>query len=188
MAIQTFTAGQILTSTQMNTLQQQAVMTFTTEAARDTALPTPLEGMVCYLTAPTVASTSLMIYNGSVWVDLVSKTAANATFNPAVGGYVNTATSVSVYTGTSALVTIMSPGLSNSGGSTTVMSFAVSGATTTAAADANGFDSVGATVIGKSRSLVVALTAGLNTFTIASRASGPTAQILVPSITVQNIL
>jgi hypothetical protein len=129
-----------------------------------------------------------MIYNGSVWVDLVVKSAAAATFNPAVGGYVNTATSVSVYTGTSALVTIMSPGLSNSGGSTTVMSFAVSGATTIAAADANGFDSVGPTVIGKSRQLTIALTAGLNTFTIASRASGPTATILVPSITVEPIL
>jgi hypothetical protein len=188
MAIQTFTAGQILTSTQMNTLQQQAVMTFTTEAARDTALPTPLEGMVCYLTAPTTASTSLMIYNGSVWVDLVAKSAANATFNPAVGGYVNTATSVSVYTGTSALVTLMSPGLSNSGGSTTLMSFAVSGATTIAAADANGVDHAGTTVIGKSRQLTVTLTAGLNTFTLAARASGPTATILVPSITVENIL
>jgi hypothetical protein len=188
MAIQTFTTAQILTASQMNTLQQQAVMTFTTEAARDTALPSPIEGMMCYLTAPTVSSSSLMVYNGSVWVDMVAKSAANPTFNPAVGAFVNTGTSVSVYTGTSALVTLMSPGLSNSGGSTTVMSFSVSGATTIAAADANGFDSVGPTVIGKSRQLTVTLTAGLNTFTIASRASGPTAQILVPSITVQAII
>ena len=54
MAIQTFVAGNILTAAQMNTLQQQAVMTFTTEAARATALPSPTEGMMAFLTAPTV--------------------------------------------------------------------------------------------------------------------------------------
>jgi hypothetical protein len=188
MAIQTFTAGQILAASQMNTLQKQAVMTFTTEAARDAAITVPLEGMFCYLTAPTVTSSSFMVYNGSLWIDAISKTAFGATFNPAVGGYANTAISVSVYTGTSAVVTLTSPGLSNSGGSTTVMSFAVSGATTTAAADANGFDSIGPTIIGKSRQLTIALTAGLNTFTIASRASGPTATILVPSITVEAVI
>jgi hypothetical protein len=121
MAIQTFVAAQILTAAQMNALQQQAVMTFTDEAARDAALTSPTEGMMAYLTAPTVpaavgsTSTSIptgitTIYNGTVWVCTTSIAAlsggSSQTFTTTatditIGGSL---TSVTLVTGTTALV------------------------------------------------------------------------------------
>ena len=45
-----FTAGEILTAADVNTnLMDQAVMVFDDSAARDSAIPTPSEGMVTYL-------------------------------------------------------------------------------------------------------------------------------------------
>jgi hypothetical protein len=45
-----FVAGEILTATDVNTnLMDQAVMVFDDEAARTTAIPSPIEGMVTYL-------------------------------------------------------------------------------------------------------------------------------------------
>jgi hypothetical protein len=69
------------------------------------------------------------------------------------------------------------------------LSFAVSGATTIAGSDANSISHIGASIVGKSRILLVTgLNAGLNTFTLASRASGSGGLIDRPSITVQGIL
>lgn len=44
-----FTTGQVLTADQMNDLSDQTVMTFAGTAARGSAIPTPVEGMVTYL-------------------------------------------------------------------------------------------------------------------------------------------
>ena len=176
MAIQTFTAGQILTAAQMTALQAQAVMTFTTEAARDTAITAPTEGMTAYLTAPTVPTFTggcLTIYNGSVWV-CVSEQAANvSTFQGTTSAtYTDLATvgpSVTLVTGTAAMIsfgaTINAPSGQNGH-----ISFAVSGATTLAASDTNATfcgGVVGGMVSGVSRTMVISgLTAGTNTFTL----------------------
>lgn len=44
-----FTTGQVLTADQMNDLSDQTVMTFAGTAARGSAIPTPVEGMLTYL-------------------------------------------------------------------------------------------------------------------------------------------
>ena len=44
-----FTTGQVLTADQMNDLSDQTVMTFAGTAARGSAIPSPIEGMVSYL-------------------------------------------------------------------------------------------------------------------------------------------
>jgi len=65
MPFKTFVAGTEGLASDVNTyLMEQSVMTFTNSTARDAALPTPLEGMVCYLTA----SDHFQVYNGSAWV------------------------------------------------------------------------------------------------------------------------
>ena len=45
----TFTAGEILTAANLNVVSDQTVMVFDDDAARTTAIPSPIEGMVTYL-------------------------------------------------------------------------------------------------------------------------------------------
>jgi hypothetical protein len=62
-----FVAGDPLTAAQVNTnLMDQSVMRFASAAARDTAIPSPTEGMMAYLDD----SNWLTSYNGSSWVFL----------------------------------------------------------------------------------------------------------------------
>ena len=198
MAIQTFTAGQILTAAQMTALQAQAVMTFTTEAARDTAITAPTEGMVAYLTAPTVPTFTggaLTIYNGSVWV-CVSEQAANVSTLQSTTSttYVDLTTvgpSVTLVTGTSAMISFGANIIAPSGQSAD-MSFAVSGATTLAASDTNSVALSGVTggfIASASRTMVISgLTAGTNTFTAKYKCpSGLTAQFRYRDIAVTGI-
>lgn len=50
MAFKTFASGAVLFAAELNTyLMNQSVMTFADAAARNAALPTPTEGMICYL-------------------------------------------------------------------------------------------------------------------------------------------
>lgn len=94
--------------------------TFTTEAARDVAISSPVEGMVAYITAPTVPAAAggvtavptgvTTIYNGSVWVCVTevgawtttSGTTASTPFIALTGGGTNP--SVTLVTGTTASV------------------------------------------------------------------------------------
>ena len=195
MAIQTFTAGQILTAAQMTSLQLQAVMTFTTEAARDAAITAPTEGMVAYLTAPTIPTFTggcMTIYNGSVWVCVSEQGNTIATLESTTSTtYVNLTTvgpAVTLVTGTSAILSI-SANIIAPTGQTGNMSFAVSGATTIAASDANAIFIGGVTggMNGScSRTMVISgLTAGTNTFTAKySSPSGLTASFRQRDITV----
>jgi hypothetical protein len=65
MAYKTFVSGDPLTASELNTyLMDQTVMVFTNATARDTALPSPTEGMFAYLTA----SDHYTIYNGTSWI------------------------------------------------------------------------------------------------------------------------
>ena len=186
MAITTFSAGAVLTASQMNALQQQAVMTFTTEAARDAALTSPTEGMVAYLTAPTVPAATggttivpsgiITAYSGTSWICLTevgarTDTGGTVDVNPYValtGG--GTAPTVTLTTGTKALVTIHAL-VTPSVGSTQMfyMGVNVTGATTLAVSDY--------TAVGRPSGLAFAqyvdgtflisgLTAGSNTFGI----------------------
>lgn len=62
-----FTAGSILTATEVNTyLMEQSTMVFATTTARDAAITSPAKGMMCYISSND-ASEGLYTYNGTSW-------------------------------------------------------------------------------------------------------------------------
>ena len=71
----TFTAGEILTAANLNVVSDQSVMTFADATARDTAIPSPSEGMVVYL----ASTKNLQRWNGAAWVNVVSGFTARET-------------------------------------------------------------------------------------------------------------
>jgi len=61
----TFTAGTLATASDVNTyLMNQSVMTFASPAARNTAIPSPTEGMLTYQES----NDHLTVYNGTDWI------------------------------------------------------------------------------------------------------------------------
>jgi hypothetical protein len=185
----------------------QTVRVFTNEAARDAAITAPSEGMVAYLTAPTVPAATggttaipsgiTTIYNGSVWVCVteVSAFTSNAgnttstTYSATLTGSPGTNPSVTLVTGTTAFVATTGDAY-NSGTQYEYLSFAVSGATTLAASDnsaqvaggpSNVIVPVGCAMV------VTGLTAGTNTFTLSYRTDGGTATFRQRRITVKGI-
>jgi len=183
---ETFTAGQTLTAASMNIVSGNARMgraVFTNEAARDAAITSPEEGMVAYLTAPTVpaatgaTSTAVptgvtTIYNGSVWV-CVTPIGANSngasqalTTSYADLSVSSTLTSVTLVTGTSALVMFSGRNLA----STNFSSLNVK--TSTVAASAAGTCTNQGAVICSGKTFVfTGLIAGSNTFTLQGTAN-----------------
>ncbi len=64
----TFSTGEVLTASDVNTyLMQQAIMVFASDAARDSAVTSPSEGMLAYITG----DDRVTAYNGSAWQDVV---------------------------------------------------------------------------------------------------------------------
>lgn len=61
-----FVAGQVLTASDVNSTVDQTVMVFADAAARDVAIPVPVEGMVVYLES----DNSLSNYTGAAYVSL----------------------------------------------------------------------------------------------------------------------
>ncbi len=61
----TFVAGTLATASDVNTyLMDQSVMVFASAAARNTAIPTPTEGMFTYQTT----NDHFTVYNGTEWI------------------------------------------------------------------------------------------------------------------------
>ena len=61
----TFVAGTLATASDVNTyLMNQSVMVFATAAARNTAIPTPTEGMLTYQSS----NDHLTVYTGADWI------------------------------------------------------------------------------------------------------------------------
>lgn len=185
MAIQTFVSGAVLTAAQMNTLQQQAVMTFTTEAARDAALTSPTEGMFAYITAPTIpAATGSItyipsgiqtIYNGTVWVCLTAisgfqsatGTTSSATYTATLSGSPGTNVAVTTVTGTTAEITIGANHSINVATNDAIVGVAVSGATTLAASSTQRLSNASTNAVQHSYTYILSgLTAGTNVFTL----------------------
>lgn len=179
--------------------------TFTTEAARDAEITAPEEGMRAYITAPTIpagtGTTQLpsgitTIYNGSVWVCVTPVGAyasgngntMSTSFTATLGGTPGTNASVTLVTGTTALVSLGALIYSTTAGNSW-MSVAVSGAGTVAAA--TGVTSVynaGTTGIISGRTFVLSgLTAGTNTFTLQYQAGAYTGNYQDRTIVVQGI-
>jgi hypothetical protein len=96
----TFVAGEILTAADVNTnLMDQAVMVFDSSAARGSAIPSPIEGMVTYLKD----SDTVFSYDGAGWKSVagvlqVVQTLKTDTFS-------TTSTSFTAVTGASVTIT-----------------------------------------------------------------------------------
>ncbi len=210
----TVAAGDVATAAAWNVITNDVIdvdsrfRVFTNEAARDAAITSPTEGMHAYLTAATVpagtGSTSTQIptgvrtiYNGSVWVCVTPVGArANVSATTTSTSYVNTLTSdgtavsVTLVTGTTALVQFHGTGI-GSQASSALMTFAVSGATTLAAsdeqADRDVVEQIGR-LVGLNRSLIQdGLTPGTNTFTLNYRTDGGTMEYQRRNLIVQGI-
>jgi hypothetical protein len=85
----TFTAGAVLTATEVNTfLMQQATQVYDTSAARSSAVPVPSEGMVSYLSDSNIVES----YDGANWnpidstINVRTAGTANYTFNAGDAG------------------------------------------------------------------------------------------------------
>ena len=59
----TFTAGEVLEASEMNTISDQTVMVFAGTAERTAAIGTPSEGMVTYLTSDNTTT----VWTGAAW-------------------------------------------------------------------------------------------------------------------------
>lgn len=71
----TFNSGEILTAADVqNYLQDQAVMVFATATARDAAVTSPEDGMVCYLEA----TKFLQVYEDAAWNNLIDSSGVPA--------------------------------------------------------------------------------------------------------------
>lgn len=189
----TWSPGDVLTASDVNGyLMDQSVMVFAGTAARASAIPTPSAGMVAYSTA-----TSLQVYDGSAWTavtptsSLVAGNFVSTSQTTASTSYVDLATtsSVTVTTGTSALVTVSCNAQNLTGGASVYMSFAISGATTTAASDtyATWYRNSTNYQTALSNTFLVTLTAGSNTFTTKFRVDAGTGIFLSRNISVITI-
>jgi hypothetical protein len=70
----TFVTGTVLTASDVNTfLMNQSVMVFASAAARNTAITSPTEGMIAYLSD----SNALTLYDGAAWVGAVNTGSLN---------------------------------------------------------------------------------------------------------------
>lgn len=208
-----FTAGQTLTAASMEDLRGNANAghsVFTNEAARDAAITAPTEGMMAYLTAPTVPAATgsttsvptgvVTIYNGSAWVcvtpvsaiQTATGTTTSGTFTATLGGSPGTNSSVTLTTGTTALIMLSVTGSVNPAPTTIAAGVAVSGATTRAVAgDSNAvYVGISGGYIGMMTcvKVITGLTAGSNTFTIQYQSgAGNTASFYDRSLTVVGI-
>ena len=203
-----FTAGQTLTAASMEDLRGNANAghnVFTNEAARDAAITAPTEGMMAYLTAPTVpaatgATTAVptgitTIYNGSAWVCVTpvggssqtSGTTTSTSFVTTLTGD-GTAISTTLATGTTAFVSFSVTCNVNTAAQV-ISNISVSGATTLAAATATGtYVGVASANITVTRTqILTGLTAGTNTFTLNYLTQGGTATFVNRALVVQGI-
>jgi hypothetical protein len=208
----TYTAGAILTAAQLNAMQANALAggpIYATEAARNTAIPSPFEGQRAYITGPTVAAPTgatfatlpsgiCTIYNGSVWVCTTQiagvtntgGTTTSTSFTPTLtsGG---TNVSVTIVTGTTAIVTQTAVLANSIAGAGAYMGTAVSGATTLAASTETALYNGGGAAqffLASSTAILTGLTAGTNTFTLQYKVGGSgTATVQSRQLIVQGI-
>lgn len=183
-----FTTGEVLSSSDVNQYLMRGVKVFASSTARDAAYggagePTLEEGEFCYLTD----TNAVQYYDGASWIAissgavsaistaevLTSQTTTSATFTDLT----TVGPAVTLTTGTKVLVIITAQTANNTSQNISLVSVAVSGATTTAAADANALyntsDTAG-TIRAMSAVIPLTVTAGSNTFTLKYRVGGGT--------------
>jgi len=213
--------GDVLTATRYNAEVVANALAggpiYATEAARDAAIPTPFEGQRAYITGSTLTTAAgqttviptgiQTIHNGSStptyaanWVcvtqvgavtDTTCSTVTTASFaDPSTAG--NTNPTVTLVTGTSAIVDINSTLYNSTAGAYNYVSFAVSGATTLAGSEGNSYyySSTGGTPADQHtgrRFIITGLTAGTNTFTMKYKVGSGTGQYNRRTLIVQGI-
>ena len=181
---------------------------YATEALRDAAITSPFEGQRAYITGSTVAAATgsltnvptgiQTIYNGTAWV-CVTPVAAQSNTNGTTTStsYVTTLTgdataiSVTLATGTTALLSFESGPFNTDLAASTNLAFSVSGATTIAAADntssTNSAPGVNYGFLLSRNFVLRGLTAGTNTFTLNYKVSAGTATFRARALTVTGI-
>jgi hypothetical protein len=179
-----YVSGEVLTAADMN-ITNSGIPVFATTVTRDAAFGGTgekilAEGQFAYLED----SNTTQYYDGAAWQPVVTTNITNNTAEVLTaqtttsGTYTDLATAgpaVTVTTGTKALVLVysrISVGSNNEAG---FMSFAISGATTAAAAEEFSLliDSPNATVpYAATAAFIVTLTAGSNVFTAKYKSSG----------------
>jgi hypothetical protein len=201
LGFKTFTTGEVLSAGDTNGYLMQGVLVFASAAARDAAITSPQEGQACYLKD----TDAVMTYSGSAWVAVGGTVSFNTGTNYVATSQSTTSTTyvglttaqaVTVTTGTKALVSI-SATFENAAGVNVGarMSFAISGATTVAAADQF---STGIALLASAGGnyqvknggtfLVTGLTAGSNVFTAQFRkGAGDTPGFAERTINVVNL-
>ena len=213
-APRTWVSGAILTAAQLNEQVRDNMLAggpiYAAYSDLTSAIPSPFEGQRAYLTAPlsaTVTATGAItavptginvVYNGVAWVCTTEVGAgSNTAATTASTSYVttltsdSTAVSVTLLTGTTALIMYSSIGYNNTAASSYYTSISVSGATTIAAADSNSSGATSAGVnygVNTNRTMVLTgLTAGVNTFTLNYKVNSGTATFLGRNLIVKGI-
>ena len=195
--VQKFVDGAVLTAAQQNTSAATGVPVFATTVTRDAAFgganKVLAEGQLAYIEATNVVE----YYDGAAWATVgpsasavsaqgssyvaTQQTTASASY---VG--LTTAQTVTLTTGTAALV-IVTATMYNTATYKSFVSFAISGATTTAASDA--YSAMFNSPTNNHEWTITAMypvvvNAGSNTFTAQYRVFGGTATVLNRNITV----
>lgn len=165
----TVVSGTTITSTWGNIVRDSAVSFFASTSARDSAIGSPDQGMVCWCGA------ILYTYDGSQWVQLTEEYADVSTQESTTStSYTNLSTSgpaITIDTGTTAFITFGCSCFNNASNGGASMSVAVSGASTVAAAntwECGNYQTATTTsaAVHSSRTYkFTGLTAGSNTFT-----------------------
>ena len=198
----TATAGEVLTAAFWNAnVRDNSIMgnpVYDNEAARDAAITAPSEGQRAYLTAPTIPAATgeftaiptgiVTIYNGSVWVCCTPVfarttnrgTTTSGSYTATLSGTPGTNPSVTLVTGTTAIVTVTARMSNSLVGNGVGVAVAVSGAGSVAAG--SGSEAYYVTPIAgeayfhqmTSTVVLTGLTAGTNTFAANYRATGGT--------------
>lgn len=182
----TLVAGTTITASWANAnVRDQVITPFASAAARTSAIVSPVEGMGTYLTN----NKTFDLYNNSAWISYLYPTevridTSETTVSAVYADLATVGPAVTVTTGTKALV-ILGGAVFNSGAGASLMGFAVSGATTVAAADPYALWKSGVDAIEASRVMLVSgLTAGSNVFTAKYKATSGTATFLYRTIAV----
>lgn len=186
-SVPSFTAGAVLTATQQNQSARTGVPVFATTTTRDAAFggagqKTLAQGQLCYIEASNI----VQYYNGSTWQTLGPGAAAYSNLarvetlqSTSSTSYTDLATvgpSVTLTTGTSVMVLHGMQGYDDGNlGNNAIQSVAVSGATTTAAADTwYVYADQGINYAQFATGYLFTVTAGSNTFTCKYKKSGGT--------------
>ena len=181
---------------------------FTNEAARDAAITSPVEGMRAYLTSPTIPAATgnitavptgiQTVYNGTVWVcitEISSRTTLSG--NTTSTSYTSTLTgdstaiSVTLVTGTTALVAMAFSGYTS--GAQVRMGCNITGASTITPTDQTtlvheDISNGSATQLTHSFQLpITGLTAGTNTFTVQYKVNGATGYFNTRMLSVKGV-